>query len=132
MKRSLQTLKLFRRIASSYIRGPSLSHKTFLEKRSWLHGIIALNRIVEWHIVTFFILAVIAFLNSLGWGWVFTVQALSGAFWVLYALQLNWCLLDVWSVYPGIHLSSSTICGSVFSLISRFLILIQEGMDGSS
>jgi callose synthase len=106
--------------------GLSTAHKTFLEKRSWLRGIIALNRIVEWHIVTFFILAVIAFSNSLVWGWVFTVQALSGAFWVLNALQLNWCLLDVWSVYPGIHLSSSAICGSVFSLISRFLILIYQ------
>eukprot|EP00590_Aulacoseira_subarctica_P004324 CAMPEP_0172434066 /NCGR_PEP_ID=MMETSP1064-20121228/70434_1 /TAXON_ID=202472 /ORGANISM="Aulacoseira subarctica , Strain CCAP 1002/5" /LENGTH=2137 /DNA_ID=CAMNT_0013182263 /DNA_START=101 /DNA_END=6514 /DNA_ORIENTATION=- len=103
-----------------------IAHKTFLEKRSWLRGIIALNRIVEWHMVTFYILTVIAFSNNLVWGWVFTVQALSGAFWVLNALHLNWCLLDVWCVFPGIHLSSSAICGSVFCLISRFLILIYQ------
>lgn len=106
--------------------GLASAKKTFLEKRSWLRGIMALNRIVEWHIVTFFILAVIAFSRSLVWGWVFTVQALSGAFWVLNAIHLNWSLLDVWSVYPGIHLSSSAICGSIFTLISRYLILIYQ------
>lgn len=35
--------------------------KTFLEKRSWLRGIMALSRIVEWHIVTFYLLSVLAF-----------------------------------------------------------------------
>ena len=102
------------------------AHKTFLEKRSWLRGIIALNRILEWHIVTFYILAVIAFSSDLVWGWVYSVQVLSGAFWVLNALHLTWCLLEVWCVYPGIHLSGSAICGSIFSFVSRFLILIYQ------
>ena len=35
--------------------------KTFLEKRSWLRGIMALSRLVEWHIVTFYLLSVVAF-----------------------------------------------------------------------
>jgi len=35
--------------------------KTFLEKRSWLRGIMAFSRLVEWHIVTFYLLSVVAF-----------------------------------------------------------------------
>jgi callose synthase len=35
--------------------------KTFLEKRSWLRGVMALSRLVEWHIVTFYLLSVLAF-----------------------------------------------------------------------
>jgi callose synthase len=34
--------------------------KTFLEKRAWLRGLIALFRILEWHLVTFYLLSVIA------------------------------------------------------------------------
>ncbi|KAI2501722.1 1-3-beta-D-glucan synthase [Fragilaria crotonensis] len=31
--------------------------KTFLEKRSWLRGVLALHRLLEWHIVTFYLLS---------------------------------------------------------------------------
>ena len=54
--------------------------KTFLEKRSWLRGILAVFRILEWHIVTFYLLAVVAFSRELVWGVVYTIEVASGVF----------------------------------------------------
>ena len=62
--------------------------KTFLEKRSWLRGIMALSRIVEWHIVTFYLLSVLAFSHDLVWGWVYTLQVASGVFWLFNSLAI--------------------------------------------
>ena len=100
--------------------------KTFLEKRSWLRGIMALSRIVEWHIVTFYLLSVLAFSHDLVWGWVYTLQVASGVFWLFNSLSICWGLLEVWASYPGIHLSSSAIFGSIFVLVARFLILVYQ------
>ena len=100
--------------------------KTFLEKRSWWRGIMAMNRIVEWHIVTFYLLSVVAFTKYLVWGWVFAIEVASGVFWLFNALAICWGLLEVWASYPGIHLSSTAVFGSVFVLVSRFLILVYQ------
>jgi callose synthase len=100
--------------------------KTFLEKRSWLRGVLALNRLVEWHIVTFYLLAVIAFSRELVWGWVYSLQLASVAFWMFNALHLCWALLDVWASFPGIHLSGTDVCGSIFILVARFLTLVYQ------
>jgi len=66
--------------------------KTFLEKRSWFRGMLALNRILEWHLVTFYLLAVVAFARELVWGWVYSIQVGSGIFWIFNALHLFWAL----------------------------------------
>eukprot|EP00562_Extubocellulus_spinifer_P006927 CAMPEP_0178517366 /NCGR_PEP_ID=MMETSP0696-20121128/25651_1 /TAXON_ID=265572 /ORGANISM="Extubocellulus spinifer, Strain CCMP396" /LENGTH=2108 /DNA_ID=CAMNT_0020147789 /DNA_START=313 /DNA_END=6639 /DNA_ORIENTATION=+ len=100
--------------------------KTFLEKRSWLRGILAMFRILEWHIVTFYLLAVVAFSRELVWGVVYTVEVASGVFWIFNFLHLSLGLLEAWSVYPGIHLSGTAVCGSVFTLLARFLILVYQ------
>ena len=102
--------------------------KTFLEKRSWLRGILALNRILEWHIASFFLLAVVAFSRELVWGWVQTFQVGSAVFWILNALHLFWAMLEVWSMFPGIHLSGTEVCGSVFVIVARFLMLVHQSM----
>lgn len=102
------------------------SPKTFLEKRSWLRGVLALNRILEWHIVTFYLLAVIAFSRELIWGWVYSLQLASGVFWIFNALHLCWNLLEVWGSYPGIQLTGTAVCGSMFILVARFLILVYQ------
>jgi callose synthase len=106
--------------------GLASAPKTFLEKRSWLRGILALNRIVEWHIVTFYVLGVIAFSRELVWGWVYSLQVASAVFWVFNSLHLLWALLEVWSIYPGIQLSGTDVCGSVFVLVARFLTLVYQ------
>jgi len=100
--------------------------KTFLEKRSWLRGILALSRIVEWHIATFYLLVVTAFARELVWGWVYFLQVASGVFWVLNSLHLGWGLLEVWASYPGIKLTGTAVCGSFFTLIARYLILVYQ------
>jgi len=100
--------------------------KTFLEKRSWWRGIMAMSRIVEWHIVTFYLLAVLAFSHDLVWGWVYTLEVASGVFWLFNSLAICWGLLEVWASYPGIHLSGTAIFGSVFVLVARFLILVYQ------
>jgi callose synthase len=100
--------------------------KTFLEKRSWLRGIMALSRIVEWHIVTFYLLSVLAFSHDLVWGWVYTLEVASGVFWIFNSLAICWGLLEVWASYPGIHLSATSIFGSIFVLVARFLILVYQ------
>jgi callose synthase len=102
--------------------------KTFLEKRSWLRGILSLNRILEWDIVTFYLLAVVAFSRELVWGWVYSLQVASGVFWIFNSLHLFWGLLEVWSIYPGIQLSGTAVCGSVFTLVARFLILVYQSL----
>lgn len=102
--------------------------KTFLEKRSWLRGIMALSRIIEWHIVTFYLLSVLAFSRDMVWGWVFTLQVASGVFWLFNSLAICWELLEVWASYPGVHLSGTAVFGSVFVLVSRFLILAYQTM----
>jgi callose synthase len=102
------------------------SPKTFLEKRSWLRGVLALNRLLEWHIVTFYLLGVIAFSRELIWGWVYSLQLASGVFWIFNALHLCWNLLEVWGSYPGIQLTGTSICGFIFSLVARFLILVYQ------
>lgn len=106
--------------------GLSKAPKTFLEKRSWLRGILALNRILEWHIVTFYLLGVVAFSRELVWGWVFSLQVASAVFWIFNALHLCWALLEVWGSYPGIQLSGTDVCGSVFVLAARFLTLVYQ------
>lgn len=106
--------------------GLEKSPKTFLEKRSWFRGMLAVNRILEWHIVTFYLLAVIAFARELVWGWVYSLQVASGVFWIFNALHLFWALLEVWFSYPGIHLSGTEVCGSVFILVARFLTLVYQ------
>jgi callose synthase len=106
--------------------GLTRAPKTFLEKRSWLRGILALSRIAEWHIVTFYVLGVIAFARDLVWGWVYFLQVASAVFWLFNALHLLWALLEVWASYPGIQLSGTDVCGSVFVLVARFITLVYQ------
>lgn len=100
--------------------------KTFLEKRSWLRGVMALSRIIEWHIITFYLLGTVAFARELVWGWVYFLQVASAVFWLFNALHLLWALLEVWASYPGIHLSNTDICGSSFVVVARFLTLVYQ------
>ncbi len=108
------------------IEGLEKAPKTFLEKRSWLRGVIAMYRIFEWHIITFYLLAVVAFARELVWGWVYTIQVASGVFWIFNFMQLSFGVLEVWASFPGIQLTGTAVCGSIFSLGTRFLILIYQ------
>lgn len=55
--------------AQNIAEGLATAPKTFLENRSWLRAVLAFSRILEWHLITFFLLSVIAFSSELVWGW---------------------------------------------------------------
>ena len=100
--------------------------KTFQEKRSWLTTMLSLNRVIEWNVITFYFLTVIAFARALVWGWVYAVQVGSGVFLLMNFLHLLWSILDVWSVTPNIELSGTAVTGHVLSLSTRFLVLAYQ------
>lgn len=106
--------------------GLEAAPKTFLEKRSWLRGVLALSRILEWHIVSFYVLGVVAFARELVWGWVYSLQVASAVFWLFNSLHLCWALLEVWASYPGLQLSGTDVFGSVFVLVARFITLVYQ------
>lgn len=78
--------------------------------------------------MTFYLLAVVAFSRELVWGVVYTIEVASGVFWIFNFLHLSLGLLEAWSVYPGIHLSGTAVCGSVFTLLARFIILVYQSL----
>jgi callose synthase len=100
--------------------------QTFLDFR--IRGILALNRFLEWHIVTFYILAVLAFSRELVLGWVYSMKVANGVCWIFNFLFLFWQLLEVWVCYPGIQLSATEVCGSVLILVARFLTLTYQSL----
>jgi callose synthase len=104
--------------------GLSQCPKTFLEKRAWLRAVLALHRLIEWHIVTFYLLGVISFSRELVFGWVVSIQLASGVFWICNALHTFWNILEVWASYPGILQTGTSVCGVTFILIARYSILV--------
>ena len=51
------------------------AQKTYLEKRSWLHPLLAFHRLSEWHIVAFQILSMLAFSRHLLWDWPYALKS---------------------------------------------------------
>jgi len=58
--------------------------KTYLEVRTWLHVVFAFFRVYEYHVLSFQVLATVAFARYLVWDAAYTVEVLSGA-----ALTIN-------------------------------------------
>ena len=69
--------------------------KTYLEKRSWLHPLLSVHRVIEWHAITFTLLMAWAFSNQLMWTYAFTFQVASFVFWEITFLSLIWTCLEV-------------------------------------
>lgn len=70
--------------------------KTFIEKRSWLAIALAFRRIIDFHVLTFQLLAVWAFWDLLCWDWPYGLQLLSSVFLTMNLLGILWCGLEVW------------------------------------
>lgn len=51
-------------------RGP----KTYVEKRSWIAIMLAFRRLIDWHVITFHILVVLAFWKLLAWDYPYALQ----------------------------------------------------------
>lgn len=100
--------------------------KTYLEKRSWFHPIFAMNRIFEWHVVTFTILATVAFSNLLQWNNVFTLQVGSFIFWEIVFLQILWTFLEIWTIYPDVSVTDTTSCGFLIRVLTELTVLTYQ------
>ena len=64
--------------------------------------------------------------HGLVWGWGCSLKVASGVFYLFIVLAICWGLLEIWASYPGIHLTGTTVFGSVFVLVARFLILVYQ------
>ena len=69
--------------------------KTYLEKRSWLHPLLSVHRVFEWHTISFTLLMAWAFSNQLVWTYAFTFQVASFIFWEITFLGILWTCLEV-------------------------------------
>ena len=76
-------------------RGMQAATKTYLEKRSWLHPLLSVHRVFEWHVITFTLLMAWAFSAQLVWTYAFTFQVASFIFWEITFLSLIWTCLEV-------------------------------------
>ncbi|KAG5186996.1 1,3-beta-glucan synthase component-domain-containing protein [Tribonema minus] len=102
--------------------------KTFLEKRSLLSAVLTFNRILEFHIVTFYLCGMYAFGDLLVWDAPYMLQMLSSVFIIINLLGLCWCMLEVWQAFPGINISGTAKAGFLVRLGTRFLVLVYQSL----
>eukprot|EP00611_Tribonema_gayanum_P022145 TRINITY_DN4392_c0_g1_i8.p1 TRINITY_DN4392_c0_g1~~TRINITY_DN4392_c0_g1_i8.p1 ORF type:complete len:2019 (+),score=952.03 TRINITY_DN4392_c0_g1_i8:563-6058(+) len=102
--------------------------KTFLEKRSLLSTMLTFNRIVEFHVVTFYICAMLSFAEILVWEKAYKLQLTSSVFLIFNLCGIVWCILEVWHSYPGINISGTAKTGFLLRLCIRFLLLVYQAL----
>ena len=107
-------------------RGLQSASKTYLEKRSWLHPLLSMHRVIEWHTVTFTVLVAWAFSNQLVWNWAFTIQTMSFVFWEITLLSIIWTCLEVWTMFPNTVISGPSVCGFLIRLLAGYLALVYQ------
>lgn len=109
-------------------KGMAAAPKTFLEKRSILSTVLCFHRVVEFHVITFQILAVLSFSAMMVWSKAYCLQMLSTVFWSINFLGILWTSLEVWQAFPGIQITGTAKCGFLVRLCLRFLILVYQSM----
>jgi hypothetical protein len=100
--------------------------KTYIEKRSWLHPMLSLRRVLEWHILTFTIIAIYSFSVVLVWEWYYTWQIMSFVFLELSLLNVLWTCLEVWIVVPFTDVSEASTSGYLLRLSWSYIVLIYQ------
>ena len=71
--------------------------KTFIEKRSWLMIMLAFRRLIDFHVVTFFLLAMQGFWLNLQWDNPYYFQMMSAVFLLMNCLGIVWSILEIWT-----------------------------------
>eukprot|EP00904_Undaria_pinnatifida_P012897 jgi/Undpi1/8738/HiC_scaffold_25.g11200.m1 len=115
--------------------------KTFVEKRSIFSTVLCFNRVLEFHILTFQLCAVLAFGRMMVWDTPYFLQACtkmtpgvvhkkmaSTVFWSVNFLGIVWTIIEAWQAYPGIQMTSEAKCGLLVRLCMRYLILIYQSL----
>lgn len=109
-------------------KGMQLAAKTYIEKRSWLHPLLSMHRVFEWHIITFSLLASWAFAEHLQWSYSFTLQVASFVFWEITLMSILWTVLEVWTLFPNAVMSTSSIVGFLLRLVAGYLVLCYQSV----
>ena len=102
------------------------SKKTYVEKRSWLHPLLSFHRILEWHVVTFTLLAVWGFSNDMVWSWKYTAMVGSFVFIEIILMGIFWTFLEVWTKFPQTDISGPAVAGFLLRLCTSYLILVYQ------
>lgn len=104
--------------------------KTFIEKRSWLMIMLAFRRLIDFHVVTFFLLAMQGFWLNLQWDDPYYFQMMSAVFLVMNCLGIVWSILEVWMGLQAETNSCATFKtrreakhGVMLRLLTRFVFL---------
>jgi callose synthase len=71
--------------------------KTFIEKRSWFMIMLAFRRLIDFHVVTFFLLAMQGFWLNLQWDNPYYFQMMSAVFLLTNCLGIVWSILEIWT-----------------------------------
>ena len=106
-------------------RGMQAATKTYLEKRSWLHPLLSVHRVFEWHVITFTLLMAWAFSTQLVWTYAFTFQVASFIFWEITLMSLIWTCLEVNpidNIYVHTYFTFELV--SLRDLFHRLLLLL--------
>ena len=109
-------------------RGLANASKTYLEKRSWFHALYSMKRIFEWHVVTFTLIASVAFSIHLQWSWSFSFQIASVVFWMISVMGIFWTCLEVWTLFPNTEIPGHSIFGYILRILAGFLILVYQSV----
>lgn len=100
--------------------------KTYMEKRSWFHPLYSMNRLFEWHTITFTILATLAFSTLLQWTWIFTCKVGSVVFLQISIFGILWTCLEVWTLFPTVEISLPSLCGYLIRILAGYLVLTYQ------
>ena len=100
--------------------------KTYVEKRSWLHPLLSMHRIFEWHVITFSLLSTWSFSGFLVWTYTFTIRVGSFVFWEITFLSIIWTCLEVWSLYPNAIIPGPSVYGYLLRIMAGYLVLVYQ------
>lgn len=106
--------------------GLQCAKKTYTEKRSWLHPILSMRRVFQWHLLTFTMLAIWAFSESLVWEWYYTWQIMSFVFLELSVLNVLWTCLEIWLAVPYTEVSEASMYGYLLRLSWSYIVLVYQ------
>ncbi|CAN0060689.1 unnamed protein product, partial [Hapterophycus canaliculatus] len=108
--------------------GMEAAPKTFVEKRSVLSTVLCFHRVLEFHVLTFQLCAVVAFGTMMVWDKPYFLQMASTVFWSANFLGIVWTVLEVWQAFPGIQMTGTAKGGFFVRLSMRFLVLVYQSL----
>jgi hypothetical protein len=105
--------------------GLATTPKTYVEKRSYIHGFLSFHRVLEWHTLLFTILAVLGVSLDLVWTTAYTLQAMSVIFIEINIFGIIWICIEVWLHYST-KFSNPSLCGYLLRLLMSYVLLVYQ------